>query len=96
MNAGVVAELPTIVLCSPLLTTPLPAMKRLRLHYVLSSLNDTNIDTYECPLCSLPVECGQAVLCHLPDLQAPKATILSHSALYSAFSCGQRPILQGI
>ena len=36
-------------------------------------------------LCSLPTEVKQTILCHLPDLHALKAAILSHSNLYSAF-----------
>lgn len=36
-------------------------------------------------LCSLPTEVKQTILCHLPDLHALKAAILSHSSLYSAF-----------
>lgn len=45
----------------------------------------------------LPVECRQAILCHLLDLQALKAAILSHSAMYSAITSGQGPpILHGI
>lgn len=36
-------------------------------------------------LCSLPTEVKQTILCHLPDLHALKAAILSHPSLYSAF-----------
>ena len=36
-------------------------------------------------LCLLPTKVKQTILCHLPDLHALKAAILSHSSLYSAF-----------
>lgn len=36
-------------------------------------------------LCSLPTEVKQTILCHLPELHALKAAILSHSSLHSAF-----------
>ncbi|PLB51354.1 hypothetical protein P170DRAFT_464271 [Aspergillus steynii IBT 23096] len=36
-------------------------------------------------LCTLPIECRQAILCYLPDMHALKAAVLSHPAMYSAF-----------
>jgi hypothetical protein len=58
---------------------------------------DSNVPPYSrSALCSLPIECRQTILGHLPDLQTLKAAILSHSALYSAFIGGQGSILQGI
>lgn len=41
---------------------------------------------------SLPTEVKQAILCHLPDLHALKAAILSHSSIYSAFLDGKELI----
>jgi hypothetical protein len=66
--------------------------------------NDTDMDAYGVPssqlaLCSLPVECTQTILGHLPDLQALKSAILSfpikHCTL-SVLSSGQGAVLQVI
>lgn len=43
-------------------------------------------------LCSLPTEVKQKILCHLPDLYALKAAILSHRSIYSTFLDGKELI----
>lgn len=43
-------------------------------------------------LCSLPTEVKQEILCHLPDLYALKAAILSHRSIYFAFLDGKESI----
>lgn len=47
-------------------------------------------------LCTLPVECKEAILCFLPNLDALKATILTHSSLYSVYAGRQSFILRQV
>ena len=54
---------------------------------------------YTCPkpaLCTLPVECKEVILCFLPNLDALKATILTHSSLYSVYAGRQSFILRQV
>ncbi|KAI9038964.1 uncharacterized protein KD926_010065 [Aspergillus affinis] len=55
-----------------------------------------SIQPDENTLCSLPVECRQTILGHLPDLQALQASILAHRSLHAAYFSHQTSILRRI
>ncbi|KAK1147224.1 hypothetical protein N8T08_001963 [Aspergillus melleus] len=55
-----------------------------------------NFPPSQSALCTLLLECRQAVLCHLPDLHALKAIILTHPTLYAAYVSNQTAILRRI